>query len=131
MRKIWLLSLSILLVAGAMLLSGCGGSKTVEMVNATGTEVKVGQEFTITLESNRTTGFQWQLAKPLDESVVRLVSSNYQAPTTNAIGAGGKEIWTFKAVGAGKAEIALEYVQPWEQDVDPAIEQTYTITIKK
>lgn len=93
-------------------------------------EAKVGQEFTITLESNATTGYQWQLAKPLDESMVTLVGSEYKAPQDGRIGQGGEEVWTFKAMGTGKSEIAMKYVRPWEKDVQPVEERTFTVTVK-
>jgi inhibitor of cysteine peptidase len=93
-------------------------------------EAKVGQEFTITLESNATTGYQWQLAKPLDESMVKLVGSEYKAPQDGRVGQGGEEIWTFKAMGTGKTEVAMKYVRSWEKDVQPAEERTFTVTVK-
>lgn len=30
------------------------------------------------------------------------------------MGAGGKEVWTFKAMGIGTEYIVLEYVRDWE-----------------
>ena len=93
-------------------------------------EVEVGQEFTITLESNPTTGYQWQLAKPLDEGILKFIGSEYKAPETELLGAGGKEVWTFKAVNRGIAEISLKYVRLWEKDVPPAKEQTFAIIVK-
>ena len=33
--------------------------------------MKVGAEFTLALEANPTTGYQWQLAQPLDASLVQ------------------------------------------------------------
>ena len=50
-----------------------------------------GQEFTITLKSNRTTGYQWQLAEALNEGIVKLIITDYKRPEGNLIGAGGKE----------------------------------------
>ena len=82
--------------------------------------VSPGREFTITLQSNRTTGFSWQLASPLDEAVLKFVLSDYKAPQSKLQGAGGKEIWTFRAVGRGQTTISLKYVRPWEKDVPPA-----------
>ena len=38
-------------------------------------EVKVGQEFIITLEAIHTMGYQWALAEPLNEKVVKLIST--------------------------------------------------------
>ncbi|MDZ4164856.1 MAG: protease inhibitor I42 family protein [Smithellaceae bacterium] len=88
-------------------------------------EAALGEEFTIVLASNATTGYGWSLARPLDETVIRLIGSVYRVPETNpaVVGAGGKEIWTFSAVGKGKTEIFLKYVRPWEKDTPPAEER--------
>jgi predicted secreted protein len=47
-------------------------------------EAATGQEFTISLASNPSTGYRWQMAKPLDETIVKSVRNNYQAPARKA-----------------------------------------------
>ena len=101
-----------------------------EVFLASTVETQVGQEFTITLDSNRTTGFQWQLAEPLDGSVLELVGSEYEAPDGGGMGAGGRELWTFRAVGEGGTDIDLKYVRPWEEDATPAKEETFAVVVK-
>jgi len=93
-------------------------------------ETEVGLVFSITLESNPTTGYRWQLATPLDEKIIKLVGSKYVAPKAGRLGVGGKEVWTFKAVGRGKAEISLKYVRPWEKDVPPAQRQVISVEVR-
>jgi inhibitor of cysteine peptidase len=93
-------------------------------------EVALGQEFAITLASNATTGYHWELAAPLSEAVVKLVSSEYKAPETSALGAPGQEIWTFRAVGRGQTIISLKYVRPWEKDVAPVETASYIVTVR-
>ncbi|MBA3438834.1 MAG: protease inhibitor I42 family protein [Pyrinomonadaceae bacterium] len=81
----------------------------------------VGQEFTLRLASNRTTGYQWQLAEPPDEAIVKLVGTKYVEPKTKLTGTGGEEVWSFKAVGKGKALITMKYqargrrTLPWQR----------------
>ena len=65
----------------------------------------------VTLPSNATTGYHWQLAAEPNPHVVKLVSHRYVAPKTKRVGAAGKEIWRFRAVGAGTARLRLTYVQ--------------------
>jgi predicted secreted protein len=89
--------------------------------------VNVGDKFKIGLKSNPTTGYQWQLAEPLNN--IELVSSKYIPPNTNLVGAGGKEIWLFKAIKAGKTYISFKYVRPWESK-QPEIQKIYVIEIK-
>ncbi len=130
-----------LLVIFTLLLCGCA----VRPVQATGSgtggvpdfsdpakpvKIPAGSEFTLTLESNRTTGYQWQLAVTPYEKVVKLIGNRYELPDTKLIGAGGREIWTFKAVGNGKAEIVLKYVRPWEKDVPPVKEAVFTVVVE-
>jgi inhibitor of cysteine peptidase len=94
-------------------------------------EVNVGDEFTITLDSNATTGYEWQLADTLDESILELVGSEYTIPNDEGlVGAGGIEVWTFKAAGFGETDVSMEYVRPWEEDGTPAKERTFSITVK-
>lgn len=92
--------------------------------------VQAGQNFTITLEANATTGYRWQLAKPLDESLIRLVSSEYLPDKTELVGAGGKQIWVFKALNAGKTAVSFKYVRPWEKNIQPEKEESFVVIIK-
>ncbi|HEX6291659.1 MAG TPA: protease inhibitor I42 family protein [Herpetosiphonaceae bacterium] len=92
-------------------------------------DVALGQVFTIRLESNPSTGYQWQLAQPVDESIVKLEGSEYQPPATVLPGAGGTEAWTFRAVGQGETSIALKYIRPWEKETPPAEQQTFAVVV--
>jgi predicted secreted protein len=74
-----------------------------------------GKEFTVRLNSNRTTGYQWRPASPLDERIVKVVKCEYVPFEGTLMGSGGEEIWTFLATGKGSAEITMEYVRPWEK----------------
>jgi predicted secreted protein len=85
-----------------------------------------GKEFTVRLNSNRTTGYQWRPAEPVDEHVVKPARSEYVPFDTTAVGGGGEEVWTFLAVGKGDTEITMEYARPWEKG-QPALK---TATIK-
>ncbi|MFH1150764.1 MAG: protease inhibitor I42 family protein [Actinomycetota bacterium] len=132
-----LLTALALAVALALLLAGCGGESTDQSGESQTTEssmkVKEGQDFTISLKSNPTTGFQWELAEPLDEKVVTKVSSEYKPDVSggsSAVGAGGVEVWTFRATGRGDTEIKLKYVQPWQKDAKPAEERVFKVTVE-
>jgi inhibitor of cysteine peptidase len=125
---LWIVAVLLILTAGC---GGKGAQPPVEESDPTQPiEVRVGEEFVIILKANPTTGYQWQLAQPLDEGKVELVGSEYKAPEGDRVGAGGTEVWTFKAVGAGKTTIALEYVRPWEKDAPPAETRAFTVVIQ-
>ncbi|MCK8600813.1 protease inhibitor I42 family protein [Desulfoferrobacter suflitae] len=92
--------------------------------------VDEGEQFSVSLDSNPTTGYHWELAEPLDERVVRLIGDVYQGPETKLVGAGGKEVWTFRAVGTGEATIAMKYVRPWQKDVPPEKTAQFAVTVR-
>ncbi|HZT92909.1 MAG TPA: protease inhibitor I42 family protein [Gaiellaceae bacterium] len=73
--------------------------------------VKPQTTIAVVLPSNASTGFQWRLAARPDKQVVRLLSHRYVAPKTKRVGAAGKEVWRFRALGAGAARLRLVYVQ--------------------
>jgi inhibitor of cysteine peptidase len=94
-------------------------------------EAQAGQNFTIILKANATTGYQWQFAKLLDESIVHLISSEYLADKTKLVGAGGKQVWIFKALKAGQTNISFKYVRSWEKNTPPQNEESFVIVIKQ
>jgi inhibitor of cysteine peptidase len=91
-------------------------------------EAEKGTKFVVVLESNPTTGYQWQLAQPADESVVELVSTEYEKKGSE-IGSGGTDLWTFKAKGVGNTKLDFVYVRPWEKDAHPEEEKTFSVTV--
>ena len=92
-------------------------------------EIITGQDFAIELDANATTGYQWQLAKPLNKSVIELLSTEYRVSETGLVGAGGKEIWKFRAVDQGKTMISMKYVRSWEKDVPPLKNVQFRVVI--
>lgn len=88
--------------------------------------VAVGEEFTIVLDSNPTTGYTWEAA--IDNELVSLIGKEYEAHGAEMLGAGGQEIFTFKAEAAGQASLAFSYLRPWESQ-QPERERTYQITV--
>jgi predicted secreted protein len=89
-----------------------------------------GKEFTVRLNSNRTTGYQWRPAESLDERVVRVVRSEYVPFDTAAVGGGGEEMWTFLATGKGDTEISMEYVRPWEKGQSEMKTATIKVSVR-
>ena len=78
-------------------------------------EIAAGGTLTVTLESNQTTGFQWELKSVGDTSVLQSQGDTYNAPEdTGMVGAGGEEVWTFKALKPGTSSLSMEYSQPWD-----------------
>jgi len=109
---------------------GPEGNATISLSDGVGeVTTKPDHEIVATLASNPTTGYQWQLMKPLAEEKVKLVSQVYRPPQTRMLGAGGQEIWIFRTVGPGEAEIVLGYLRPWEKGKPPAYIQTIRLRV--
>ena len=93
----------------------------------------VGDRLVVTLESNPTTGFKWELAEGTDQTVLELVESRYQpgpgaSQTPPVTGAGGEEVWTFQALKQGETAISLEYSQPWAGGLKA--DRTFNLTVE-
>ena len=93
-------------------------------------EIAAGGSLKVTLESNQTTGYCWELKPIGDTSVLEKVDNKYEAPNTGLIGAGGKEIWNFKALKAGKSSLTMEYSQPWADGQKGVRTFNLTVVIK-
>jgi inhibitor of cysteine peptidase len=117
----------VLLGLALATLAAAGCSASTAAPTPAGIVTAPGERFTIALDANRSTGFQWELGRPLDEEVVRFVDSTYEQ-TTPGVGAGGKEIWTFDAVAPGWAKIELVYRRPWEE-MAPSRIAVYSIEV--
>jgi inhibitor of cysteine peptidase len=81
---------------------------TVEDAGST-VELAPEDSLVITLDSNVTTGFAWTLATEPDPAVLEAVGSTYVTPDSDLLGAGGEELWTFRAVAEGSTELELRY----------------------
>ncbi len=90
--------------------------------------------FTITLQSNPTTGFSWRLGQ-YDSKLVSIVGHQYVAPQNKKlVGAPGYDVWTFKAIKAQYrvnqvGHITLHYARPWTND--GATKMTFIVVVKK
>jgi inhibitor of cysteine peptidase len=79
--------------------------------------IKTGDTITVTVASNPTTGFEWELAGISDPAVIAQDGeSEYVPPETSALGAGGQEVWHFETLKKGSSLISLSYSRPWEGD---------------
>jgi len=89
------------------------------------------QSITLTLDSNATTGYKWNLTGEPNAQIVKFVSSNYNAPqnTGGLVGVGGTETWKFQAIGAGTTTLKLAYFRPFDPK-DVGGEFTLTVTVK-
>lgn len=85
----------------------------------------------IELPANPTTGYRWNLAGQIPDCL-ELVQQEYvpDEATEGAVGAGGQEVYTFRAVGKGTARLVFEYRRSWEPERPPLQEKMYWIEVK-
>jgi len=95
-------------------------------------KVRAGQRFTITMDSNPTTGYSWQLAKPIDGKMLKFLGSKYYADKADPemVGVGGEERWAFRALKCGRTRIFFKYVRSWEKGIAPVDTREYLILIR-
>lgn len=88
--------------------------------------VKKGQEFTISLESNPTTGYQW--IPMFNTSIINLISHSFQPSTTKLMGSPGTDIFKFKGINYGTESLKMVYKRSWEKVF--AKEKVFVINIR-
>jgi predicted secreted protein len=79
-------------------------------------EIKVDSIFKDTLSSNHTTGYAWHWSNKALVKIIDSIKVDYVSNHTNLIGAGGIEIWNFKAKAQGIDTIKLEYNRIFESN---------------
>ena len=77
-------------------------------------QVAVGDNFAIELAGNPTTGYTWQVHA--DGQYLELLGQEFE-PGGEGVGAGGQEVFRFRALAAGETEIDCEYRRPWDKEV--------------
>lgn len=93
-------------------------------------EVDVGQALVITLESNPSTGYRWEIVES-DEAMLQQVGevefevSDSRDPPPP--GAGGTETFRFEVKDVGEMALELVYHRPWEEGVEPV--ETFSVTV--
>ena len=91
-------------------------------------ETKNNESFSVVLEANPTTGYQWEL--DFDSDYIQLLDTEYVPTSPELIGSGGQETFNFLALKSGKTEITFSYLRVWEKDKPPIKKKFYEIIIK-
>jgi predicted secreted protein len=86
-----------------------GGNNATSLRDATNLTAVQGQNFTIQLESNPSTGYHWV---PSYNSSVTLVNQTYVAGSVSVPGAPGADVFTFQGTQTGTSVIAFKYMSP-------------------
>lgn len=75
-------------------------------------QVKEDERFAVVLEGNPSTGYTWQVSA--DEHHLELLAQEFE-PHGKGVGAGGQEVFRFRARSPGQAAIVCEYRRPWDR----------------
>jgi inhibitor of cysteine peptidase len=127
MRKFMVVTLAILVLVVA-----CNSTNDVKIgagENGGHVDVRKGQVLVVTLESNPTTGYSWEVANATEGILTQKGEAEYVQGNAgnNLLGAGGTETFRFDVVGTGEANLKLIYHRTFEPGVEPA--QTYEVAL--
>ena len=126
-----LLILVTVAVIATCLMTGCGTKVMAYSDPEETIDISADREFIIliALESNPTTGYSWEAS--YDETMLELVEETYELGAyaeQGVVGAGGTELFRFKALVSGEVEITMVYKRAWEEEgIDQKI---FTIDVK-
>jgi len=137
MKKYWItamLTVLAIFAIGGTIAAAAADTNVILALNAadSGKQITVnaGDSFTVTLDSNPSTGFAWLISAITDESVIDDVNNEFKGADTEMVGAGGQEVWTFEALDEGTSTIEMQYSRSWEQGVEPAATFNVTVVVK-
>ena len=137
MKKYWItamLTILAIFAIGGTIAAAAADTNAILALNAADSGKQItanaGDSFTVTLDSNPSTGFSWSISSITDEDVIDDVNNEFNGADTGMVGAGGQEVWTFEAVDKGSSTIEMKYRRSWEQGVEPAATFNVTVVVK-
>jgi inhibitor of cysteine peptidase len=88
--------------------------------------VAQGHDFTVTLRTNPSTGYYWELR--FDHKALSLTDRTFVSDPNpyNLVGVPGSEVFTFRALTKGTTEIAFDNVSPSQVVTDQTL---YAVTV--
>jgi inhibitor of cysteine peptidase len=87
--------------------------------------VTTDEAFGVVLSGNPTTGYTWHAQ--VDTNFLELLSQEFE-PGAAAIGAGGRELFCFRAQQTGNTAIAFESRRPWASK--PGKQRSFQVVIR-
>ncbi|MCO3372445.1 peptidase inhibitor I42 [Pseudomonas aeruginosa] len=115
----------LLLPLSIVVLAGCAGQQKPVVTlddadDCSPLKLTQGQELVLTLPSNPTTGFRWELRNPAASVLKRLGPEVYSNSEEDSglVGSGGDD------------RLELVYRRPWEKDAEPAVSFSCAIQVR-
>ncbi|MCX7878969.1 MAG: protease inhibitor I42 family protein, partial [Ignavibacteria bacterium] len=101
-----------------LIISVCYAQDKNYTVPDTAISVSQGELFTISLDANHSTGYSWAMGMNPEDGEVLI--NGYRFITDDVppgvIGAGGTEVWSFRAKKKGNVTLNFYYMRPWENE---------------
>jgi len=122
-------ALAALMSADAMLVSPTEArmpSVLTSADNGKTVDLRVGEEATLRLPENPSTGYRWAV-DAADPNLVDFEQGNYVS-TSNSVGGGGEVQWLIKAKAPGATEAKFKRWRPWEGD--GSVVERYAVTLR-
>ena len=108
-------------------------SGDIDGVKGGETQLRVGQTMAVALNSNSTTGYQWQVSDveggvltpgtPFGQEIL-------EPHAPGMVGVGGTTHWRFIAARPGGVTLTFTYRRAWERDTPPAQTETYRVVVQ-
>jgi len=106
-----------------LLLSVAAFAETVltEADNGKTVRLKPQKEVIVTLPSNPTTGYSWEMVEQGEDAAVVVVAKEFRASigASGRIGAGGAEHFRLRLLKAGRFTVTFVYRRSWEKEQEP------------
>ena len=117
-----------------MMLAACGSDGPDPMIFTdadSGNEISIrsGEEFTLRLESNPSTGYQWVIPTESMPLMLSVIERDFEGPTGDLIGAPGTQVFTVEADEEGAGVLRLEYTRPWDEQAIPEKVAEYVVRV--
>src|SRR5271157_988927 len=113
MRRAIILSLIILGISCSIV----SAAKIKKTADSHRIKSRPGQTFKITLPSNPTTGYMWQIQNPIDKKRLVIVNRTFAPKNKKLAGSPGRDVWHFKALKKGTMYIEFAYKRSWEKEI--------------
>jgi inhibitor of cysteine peptidase len=93
------------------------GSQSVTVTdtdNGRTVRVAVGGNLIVRLAANPSTGYQWKAVGRIAACLQAAGSPEYEGPPTSRPGAGGAQVFLYRAVRPCRIQLLFQYRRPWE-----------------
>jgi predicted secreted protein/putative hemolysin len=98
--------------------------------NGSKVTLKTGDVLSIALDSNPSTGYSWKVSQNDAKVLLPLGEPQFSMGGKEPMpGVGGTQTFQFKALAKGQTPLTLVYVRPWETNVTPTPNDTFTVTV--